>query len=197
MHDQLLNAIFAANGKTSDSAKLAFLQELQPVLSNLSRSYRTQHVSVDYSDPHVQSCYLLRYFLLYKQLLKDVLERTADIRNKKAVLGDAQNVKAVFVGPGPCPEVAALFEALNAGKTPRNLTAHLYDRYLNHWEFSRGIISSSFLKASEASRCTLIGHQANLADPKFATAVMDQVKEADFFILQNCLNEISHINPNK
>lgn len=194
MHSKLLSAIFAANGKISDAAQAEYLQGLKPVLTNLSRGYRTQQVSINYSDPQVQACYLLRYFLLYKELLKDVLRRTAEVRNRECIAGDAQNIKAVFVGPGPCPEVAALFEFLNSGKTPRNLTAYLCDRYLNHWMFSREIVESTFLSASNGSQCKIIGHQVNLADPRFMIDVISHVREADFFILQNCLNETGYMN---
>lgn len=189
MYNQLLTGIFSAANIHTPKEQEEYLEALKPVMTKLHHAFRTQKVFVDYRDPLVQVCYLLRYFPPYSQLIGRVLNDSFLSSHKVFSLNDNKNIKAVFIGPGPCPEVAGFFAYANKDSPVRNVVAHLYDKYTESWKYARSIIKNSSLFQT-SGYCVFNEHQADLTDSGFIDRVSSHIAEADFVILQNCLNEI-------
>lgn len=186
MYEQLLAGIFEGAGKTSQAEQDAYLQSLKPVLTETHKSFQTQNVATDYTALETQACYLLRYFPVYSQLIKAVLKEIRNTTDKPFSFSDAQTIRSVFIGPGPCPEVTGLASFL---KQDKFLIADLYDKYA--WRHARDIVKKHVLPVQSPAQCTLIEHIENLLDAGFPDVISSTVAKADFLILQNCLNEVT------
>ena len=144
--EQLLQAIFQANDLSDEASQVRYLQSLRPVAKQLWRTYRQQGgfgEATEYANAAVQSVYLVRYFIPYTQPIAEVLKSPNFL---EMISLDRRQVRAVYFGAGPAPEVLGTLQHLkNHAPNARIPIAHLFDIADDAWAHARAINFNSLL----------------------------------------------------
>jgi hypothetical protein len=87
----------------------SYLQSLQPDVKRLRSSFRTNHVSVDYSNYNTQAAYLLAYYPHYVEMTHRALEslQQKDPSLMQLVF-DKKHLKVCLFCAGAAPEALGL-----------------------------------------------------------------------------------------
>ena len=190
MYDGILRGLFAANKIVLPSDEIKYLTELKTPMTRLFNSFQNQKIIVNYSDHAIQECYLLRYFPLYTQPIIRVLD---DLLSKGEIPDFTEGLlQALFIGPGPCPEVYGLIAVIKKINENLNFKIHLRDKYSDSWKYSRDIIRLNLLTGlMKGSKATLYSKKADFADKLFVSNFEEEILCSDFIVFQHCLNEVA------
>ena len=187
----ILDAIYSAHSVETDREKRDCLYRLQESAIELWETYRSSHVEADYTPPHFQEVYLLRYFFPYSLLVPSILYyHLEDFFHL-----DDELLIASFFGCGPGPELYGLMYYLRHFQSGvAMISASMLDLAPTGWEYGRNIISENLSNQIwDPGLYEISEFELNLAgrDGNFLIADSENwVKESNLIIIQNCLNEI-------
>jgi hypothetical protein len=186
MHSNILRELFARYALEDAKSQEAYLQSLKPYAKRIWDGYRSQAVSVSYSEPKAQEAYLLRYFAPYSYLISTVL---GDMAKQGVVLAGREGSLAVSLfGCGPGPELAGLIRHLKTmSKRPQMLHVRMLDVAADSWSHGRAIAYGGAISGEWEP--SLI--QIDSAHVDIASKVPFPDQDADLLVFQNCLNELS------
>ena len=88
----------------NDQDKIDFLENLQPELTALRKSYLKYPITdLDYSSSAIQEAYLLGYFPHYTLPIEKILSE-----HFKNIEFSKEKINITLIGGGPCPEIIAI-----------------------------------------------------------------------------------------
>lgn len=191
MYQAILSHIYHVQGLNTSAQQEAYLQYLQPLAKQLWSSYREVHVQVDYSNIDVQAIYMLRYYPAYSELLPYIFS----LNNLHI---DGPHIQAAFFGVGPAPELYGLVKYLLQFHNIQSISTHLYDIATNEWAFSRNITIQNLIPDIIQQRLfTSKSYVFDIRQPQSTNSISTElVVGCDFFVFQNCLNELGENNHN-
>lgn len=164
-----------------------YLTSLQEPAKDLWRSYRSNQVKVNYSNPEIQAAYLIRYYPHYVQMTLEILRLFPEL------FTFGRQIKACFFGAGPCPEIAGLAQFLTEHcQETESLIVHIYDIAAEAWKPSREITKNFVVPQLWQGQIsgTVNNLDLCLANVFKAEPIAKIISNCDIFIFQNCLNEI-------
>ncbi len=188
MFENLLAALLEERGLvTSDQIQL-HLEDLKPIAKLLWRSYRTNNINVDYTDPNIQLVYMTRYFPFYCRLIRIELNEIIDDCNHLAQKNDI--VVSLF-GSGPIPEAVGISQFLSENFNPQVLEFISFDINQNEWREMRQVVRRVLI--SNDLPKTLISNRAVQFDLGVIInpTQLDIIRRSDIIVFQNCLNELN------
>jgi hypothetical protein len=190
--DCILQTIFQLED-IDESNQADFLLQLRPFARELWSGYRSDQISIDYSNIGLQYAYLIRYFPFYMCLLNDLLESSDRPYNRSK----SEDLVATFFGGGPGPEILGLLSHLdNKNCLQGDITTNIVDLHSESWQRIRGALFQS-VKDAEATFLKNSLEVNNLSidlsreDQVTTPPLIDALKKSEFVMFQYCLNEIS------
>lgn len=168
-----------------------YLQGLQPHVKHLRQNYRSDNVTVDYSDPSVQAAYLLAYYPQYTEMTYEVL-RNLDRNYLDRCFAERRNLQACFFGAGPAPEIVSWVKYLNCNySNAKYVVAYTYDIAATTWGKSREVTKHLVSQIFPQTQLALHGNNINLCQANALFQLKYVIRECHLFFIQNCLNELA------
>lgn len=166
-----------------------YLQSLQPYVANLRRSYCSNHVSVNYSDPKIQAAYLLTYYPQYTEMTHKVLsDLTQNYFPANNI--DFNGFQACFFCAGPAPEAIGWLKYLNHYyPSVRSTIVHTYDIAASTWERNQETTKYVASRLFPNLQLRLQAHNLNLCQNNALPSIRNIIQTSNLFFFQNCLNE--------
>ncbi|MBD2520622.1 hypothetical protein H6G93_37930 [Nostoc sp. FACHB-973] len=169
-----------------------YLASLQESAKYLWRSYRSNTVKVNYSDPQVQAAYLIRYYPHYVQMTLEILRLSPE------AFTFGQEINACFFGAGPCPEVAGLAQFLTEHRQEsESIIANIYDIAADTWTPSRAVTKDFVVPKLWKGKISGAVHHLDLCSANAFESIAEVISNSHLFIFQNCLNEIWNTSATK
>jgi len=163
----------------------SYLKSLQNAAKYLWKSYRSNTVKVDYSDPQVQAAYLIRYYPHYVQMTLEILRLSPEI------FTFPEQINACFFGAGPCPEVAGLTQFLTEhSQQTKSIIVQIYDIASEQWKLSREVTKNFVVPKLWKGDISGVVRKLDLCSPNTFDPITEVISNCHLFIFQNCLNEI-------
>ena len=182
-------------GNTFTQRQVAgLLQSLQEPMRGLWKSFRQDHVLVDYSQPRIQECYLLRYFLQYVFSSYSFLYNAFSQPETKPLFS-LNDLSVLFLGPGPGPEIYALMDIILYGGGKRfnieKLTIMEVDINRN-WSCANKILVSQWQSYRRVFESKGIQFKFHSITKDLTTTNLSFQKKANIIFAQNFFNEVVH-----
>lgn len=169
-----------------------YLQSLKTPAKQLWESYRSNQVTVNYSDPSTQAAYLIRYYPHYVQMTYEILQQCSE------TFAFGEKVNACLFGAGPCPEVAGLAQFLTKYYPQTNaIFVQVYDIASDQWSLSRSITKDFVIPNLWKGQFSGNARNLDLCSAHSFQSVSESIKNSHLFVFQNCLNEIWNISTTK
>ena len=188
----ILNEIFTARkiDPSSSKAQADYLISLQPIASNLWRSYQKHSINVDYENQQNQECYLLRYFVPYTYFLSSVMLDSNIVENIKS----GEKITLTCFGAGAGPELVSILRLIeNSEVKPKSLEIGLVD--YSDWSFSQKIIIKYLkeltLKFKFDFEVLIYVH--DFSEPlKDDSEIINSISRSQLIVFQNSINEYTY-----
>ena len=163
----------------------SYLKSLQNAAKYLWKSYRSNTVKVDYSDPQVQAAYLIRYYPHYVQVTLEILRLSPEI------FTFPEQINACFFGACPCPEVAGLTQFLTEhSQQTKSIIVQIYDIASEQWKLSPEVTKNFVVPKLWKGDISGVVRKLDLCSPNTFDPITEVISNCHLFIFQNCLNEI-------
>lgn len=191
LYDQILSDIKVLHQFNDDQLK-DYLVDLQELASQVYLDLQNDVVTVDYSDPEVQTAYILRYFQGYWEQFNRALWMIKESHEDFIFSHPALNIG--LFGCGPCPEIIGGIRFFEDTRDflPKEIKFHLYDKKTNEWEFAlKNFIFPRHRQNDLINFGVYIGSEQADFTKSFSLA---ERFSKDFYHVcsfQNCLNEFT------
>lgn len=194
MYDLILTALYQLNNLNSDEERAQYLHSLKPTARNLRSSFNPSiapNVSVNYRPKDIQAAYMLRYFPLYTQVIRSILNKLRIARI--ALPFNQENVSACFFGAGPAPEAYGFIQFLNSNfKNVQKVTAYSFDIISDEWAYWRNATENYLIPGIWKNRkFEMLGSKFDLSQTDSVNELIKEIAASRLIVFQNCLNEIS------
>lgn len=187
----ILQGIFASNNLSTTTQQETYLQSLKPTVKAFRSAFnpgQAKNVSAQYSTNKEQDAYLILYFANYIKSIDYIL---SSLKEKKLLLSNYKQLNVDFYGAGPCPEVLGFALFGNNNSLSKNFQANTFDIKSASWTYSRNMVSSNLIPKVWGHPFNMTSNVIDLGTLNWQSA--NQVnKDAQFFVFQNCLNELPH-----
>jgi hypothetical protein len=189
MQEAIWEYVCRESSLTNNEKKASFLKNLQPVARKLRSGYNPANVDVSYSDEDIVTCYMLRYFSSYSQLLPEVLQESDISFSKK------RKLEVSFFGAGAAPECFGLAKFLGENTEVENLACNFYDNDLDGWMSARDFTTNELIPTFSEDWFPPFSvdiKSENLIDlsTTIPSEKLSNISNSDLVIFQNCINEI-------
>ena len=190
IYDAIVNGFKANIPANTEIA--AYLQSLQKSVKSLRIAYRNSIVIVPYEKTDIQAAYLATYLPHYYQLIyKIFIEEVPEIfKNKK-------KIHLTFIGGGPGSEAyGALKYIFNNCLEAKDVYITILDINATTWGYSHSIVQENLVAAINSREVAIHWKsvQFDLVPELETKKVKSIIEKSDLLVIQNCLNEIAHIN---
>ena len=192
VYDQIVEALKELNDEPLEIKK--YLQSLKPDVRQLRASYRKPlPVYVNYALQNIQSAYLITYLPHYYQLIYKVL-----VEQDLQIMKSKTDFSAVFIGGGPGSEAYGTIKyILDYCPNIKNISIDILDINSNTWDYSHSALTGFLLPGLNRYSDTSVklnSHAFNLVDENDIESHTSLLRNADIVVIQNCINEIAHID---
>ena len=193
LYDQILSDLKVLHHFNDNQLK-NYLIDLQELASQVYLDLQNDVVTVDYSDPEVQTAYILRYFQGYWEQFNRALWMIKESNEEFIFSHPALNIG--LFGCGPCPEIIGGIRFFEETRhfLPKEIKFHLYDKKTHDWEFA---LKNFIFPSHRLSDLINFGvHMSNeQADFTKSFSLAERFSNHFYHIcsFQNCLNEFTEL----
>jgi hypothetical protein len=190
-YDLMLEAIRDTNDLDNENLTRESLRKTQPYVKSLRETYRN-FSAVDYSHRYNKGAYLLAYYPAYTEILYNVLRNLP--QDIIVPSFEQTKLRGCFFGAGPAPEIIGWLSYLEENVSiVETATAYLLDKYVNIWRVGQEITRYQVAPKFWPDRKIItVPHEFDFLniDTYWNESVERCVSLCNFFVMQNCLNEL-------